>query len=359
MSLKNDNISFSDIQYIGKLSRDGVFIYDVEQAKITYLNDALVNIVEIQRKVLEEDPHLILRTVEEDEMDFLRLRFGELLEKRSLEDLQIRINLSQVVKTISISCYYLSDSSCIIGFVKDISRNREREDYVINYGAKKDVLLDSVSQNLATPLNLSQFTVDLIEKAVREKKFHKLNAHVSIIREVTAECIRSIEDLMREEHMESPTIGTQANRFDLIGKIQLILDQLKASNPDKNIKLRSDANHLFFMGDDLKFTQVIHNLVSNAIKFTPPAGEISVSVKIEKSQVTVAVQDNGIGIPTHLHPYLFQKGSRAARPGLNGEASNGIGLYVVKKLTKLMGGKTSFESSENKGATFRISLPRG
>ena len=357
MAEKKKSTNVSDIHVIGKLSRDGVFVYDVKESKIVYLNDALVNIVEIKRKVLQEDPQLILRTMQDEEIDFLKLRFTELREKKYLEDLQVRINMSQEVKTLSLSCYLL-DSSRIVGFVKDISRSRERQDYLINYGAKKDALLDAVSQNLMTPLNLSKFTADLIEKAVQEKKFHKINAHVALIREVTAECIRSIEDLMREEHMESPAIHTQANLFDLVGKIHVILDQLKATNPDKKFKFKSDGNHLFISGDDLKFFQIVHNLLSNAVKFTPPNGEISVSVKIEKAHVTVVVQDNGIGIPPNLQPYLFQKDSRAARPGLKGEASNGIGLYVVKKLTALMGGKVSFESRAKKGSIFTISLPR-
>lgn len=358
MTVKKKNTEFSEIQFIGELSRDGVFIYDTDESKLVYVNEALVNILEIKRKVLQEDPQLILRTIKEDELDFLQVRFRELLERKYVEDLQVRISLSQVMKTLSLNCYCLPERVCIIGFVKDISRSRERQDYLINYGAKKDALLDSVSQNLTTPLNLSRFTVDLIEKAVHEKKFHKINAHVSLIREVTAECIRSIEDLMREEHMESPTIHTQANRFELVGKIQVILDQLKASNPEKNFKLKSETNHLFFTGDDLKFFQIVHNLLSNAVKFTRPNGEIAVFVKIGKAVVTVIVQDNGIGIPAHLQPHLFQKDSRAARPGLKGEASNGIGLYVVKKLTELMGGQVSFESRVNKGTTFTISLPR-
>lgn len=358
MTVKNRNNPFPEIQHVGRLSKDGVFIYDLKERKILYLNDALVKIVEIKRKVLQEDPHLILRTMQEEELDFLTVRFGELLERGCLEDLHIRINLSQVVKMLSLSCYYMPDRTYVIGFVKDITRNREREEYLINYGAKKDALLDAVSQNLTTPLNLSQFTVDLIEKAVREKKFHKLQAHVALMREVTTECIRSIEELMREEHLESPLIYTQMNRFELIGKIHVILDQLKVSAPDKNIRFRSDANHLFITGDDLKFSQVMHNLLSNAVKFTPPDGEITVSVQIGKSSVTLSVRDNGVGIPANLHPYLFQKGSRSARPGLKGEASSGVGLYVVKKLTDLMGGTISFESRVHEGTTFTLSLPR-
>ena len=246
----------------------------------------------------------------------------------------------------------------MVGFVKDISKPKEHEEYLINYGARKDTLLDMVSQNLSTPLNLSIFTIDLIEKAVREKKYHKLDAHLSLMRETTSESIQMIDKFLQQEHLESPKIHAKTNRFDVIGKLVIILEKLKEAHPDKQFRLKTEEKHMFINADELKFFQIAHNVLSNSVKFTKKNGVIETTVKGYAKKIDITIKDDGIGIPEELKPFVFEKQSRASRPGLNGEISNGIGLYIVKKLTTMLGGTVTFESKENKGTKFVLEFPR-
>jgi two-component system sensor histidine kinase VicK len=358
MAIETRNLPAEDIQRIGKLSSDGVFIFDLQSKQFAFLNAAILKILEINKKVLSQEPDLILQAIIDQDRDYVKMRFSELMDNESIEDLQVRLKQSTSEKVVSLNCYVTSDKLRIIGFVRDITKPKEHEDYLINYGARKDALLDSVSQRLSTPLNLSKFTVDLIEKAVTEKKYGKLNSHIKIIREVTGDCIRFISDFMREEHLVSPNIHTKTNRFDAMAKVLIVLEKLKASSPGKQFKFQTKTKHLFMNGDDVKFFQIVHNLLSNSIKFTEENGSIETTIKSYKSKFKLIVKDDGIGIPAELQPYIFEKNSRAARPGLKGEKSNGIGLYVVKRLTHLMGGKISFDSKENKGTRFVLELPR-
>jgi two-component system sensor histidine kinase VicK len=358
MPSQTKNVAFSDILHIGKLSDDGVFIYSLKENRFTYLNASLVRILEINKKLLMEEPAIVLKTMLEEDQEYIKTRFTEFLEQEFLEDVQIRIFQNKVEKILSCSCYRSTDMENILGFVEDITKPKEHEDYLINYGARKDAVLDTVSQRLTTPLNLSRFTVDLIEKAITEKKFEKINSHVKIIREVTEECIDFIHNFMIQEHMESPAIHTKTNRFDVIAKIRVILEKLKQSYPDKQLRFQTKLKHLFIDGDDLKFFQIIHNLLSNSIKFTKDHGVIETTVKNYKTKIEVTIKDDGIGIPERLQPYIFEQKTRASRPGLKGERSNGIGLYVVHKLTGLMGGKISFESKEKKGTAFILEIPK-
>jgi len=110
--------------------------------------------------------------------------------------------------------------------------------------------------------------------------------------------------------------------------------------------------------DSVKFFQIIHNLVSNAIKFTPDGGEIDIVVDEKETSFVFCVRDNGIGIPVALHTSLFEKRTTAGRNGLNNEMSTGLGLSIVKNLVELIGGNLWFESEENKGASFYIELPK-
>lgn len=358
MMIQNRDNPFKEFQRIGKLSQDGVFVYHIPDNKFLFLNSSLVKIMEVNKKLLLEEPNVILHSILKEDQEYVALRFRELLEKEFLEDVQIRIVQNRVQKVLSCNCYLSQDKQCIMGIIKDISKPKEHEDYLINFGARKDAILDMVSQNLSTPLNLSKFTVDLIEKAVQERKFNKLDAHIGLIREVTAECIKVIDNLIRHEHLVSPDIHIKMNRFDVIGKTSLVLEKRKDAHPDKQFKFRSDAGHLFIDADDLKFLQIVQNLLSNSVKFTRQQGVIETIIKDHKDNVEIIIKDDGIGIPDQLKPYVFEKHTRAGRPGLNGEISNGIGLYVCHKLTRLMGGKLSFESKENKGTKFILQLPK-
>lgn len=357
MELGKNQPSLQEIIRLGKLSHDGVFIFNIGEEKFAFVNAPLVRILEIDEKLLMQEPGILLHSVPAEDIDYLKLRFAELIKSGAVENVQIRLKHNNVEKTVSGNAYLTSDNGSVIGFLKDISTARNHEEYLVNYGARKDALLDMVAQNLSTPLNLSRFTVDLIDKAVKEKKYEKLNAHVKLMREVTAESIKVIDKFLQEEHLDSPNLDPKISRFDAVGKILVVLQKLRETHGDRQFKFTTPVKHLFIETDDLKFFQIIHNLLSNAIKFTRPNGVVELIIRKVKSKVQIVVQDDGIGIPKDVQLYVFEKHTRAARLGLNGEISNGIGLYVVKQLTESLGGKISFTSKEDEGSAFTLELP--
>lgn len=358
MAFENNGSLFPEIRRVGRLSNEGIFIFRIADRRFVFLNASLSRILEIDKKLLIEEPDIALRTVPEEDRDYLRLRFTEMLNHGSVEDVQVRIRPSNVAKTLSVNGYMASDKLHVIGFVKDISITRQYEEYLVNYGARKDAILDMVAQNLSTPLNLSKFTVDLIEKAVKEQKYHKLNSHIRLMREVTSESITVIDKLLQDEHLASPAVDAKMTRFDLISKILVVLGKLKEAHADKQFKVTTDVKHIFVETDDIKFFQIVHNLLSNAIKFTRSNGVIETIVKTFESSVQIIVKDNGVGIPNELQHFIFEKDTRAARPGLKDEISNGIGLYVVKQLAEMLGGDITFRSKEGEGTEFTLTLPR-
>lgn len=279
------------------------------------------------------------------------------MQRRVCENVTFRMVRRGIGKYFSIEAYRVQESF-LIGMVKDITQERRHEEYLINYGARKDTLLDMVAQKLSTPLNLTNFTMDLVEKAVKEQKFQRIEGHVQVIREVTSECITVINDLLIEEHLESRSIEPKINRFDIIDKTKVVLEGFMGMHPDRHFSLSSSWKHLFVGGDDLKYFQIVHNLLSNSIKFSRPGASINVGIIAGDDYVEVFIKDNGIGIPKSLQPRIFEKRTTASRPGLNGEEPNGIGLYVVRELTRLLRGELTFTSEENVGSEFRIRLPK-
>ena len=111
-------------------------------------------------------------------------------------------------------------------------------------------------------------------------------------------------------------------------------------------------------GDQVRIVQFIANLLNNAAKFTPSGGTIDVSVKAEKTQVTIQVKDNGIGIDTQTLPHIFDLFSQENSSLDRSEGGLGIGLTLVKNLTELHGGNvTASIDGQGRGSTFSVHLP--
>jgi two-component system sensor histidine kinase VicK len=136
------------------------------------------------------------------------------------------------------------------------------------------------------------------------------------------------------------------------------VDRFKESYRGNHLRFESHPEKLFVTNDDVKYFQIVNNLLSNALKFTPANCLVEVKVEDAEEYFTLIVQDDGIGIPKHLQPLIFQKYTPAGRTGLQGEKSLGVGLSIVKTLVEMMKGTIRFESQENKGTTFYVTFPK-
>lgn len=105
-----------------------------------------------------------------------------------------------------------------------------------------------------------------------------------------------------------------------------------------------------------KFGRILDNLLSNALNFTFAGGTIRVALRQLKGRIRLVVQDTGLGIPEALQPHVFDKFSSASRPGLYGDTTTGLGLFITKQIVELHQGKIWLESKENEGTTFFIEL---
>jgi two-component system sensor histidine kinase VicK len=355
--MKSERYATRAIKDIGKLSDDGIFVYNLFQEKLAYCNNSLTNILEVSKREIIDKSFAALRDHFKDDDEFLRNRLDDLVSKSKIMDIELRLN-TRKDKFISCDVYFIKDKRVIIGFVKDVTNSKQHTEYITEFGARKDAILDMISHNLSQPLNLTNNLINMVDQLTSGTQQNKIRNYTRIIRENTQQCIEIINSFMREEHLESKKIFVKPARFDALSKIKIIIDKLRDFSPDQNITLISEVDELYVTGDDVKFFQVVHNLISNSIKFTPSKGTITVEVIVYETTFSVSVTDNGIGIPDYLQPYIFNKNTPAARTGLKGERSIGMGLYVVKKLIDLMKGYISFKSEENKGTSFLIELPK-
>ncbi|MEO8405387.1 MAG: ATP-binding protein [Chitinophagaceae bacterium] len=350
---------YQDIRRIGELSKDGVFIYDLNGETFEYVNENFAALFHLDKKSLIQHPALIFPLIRSEDTYYLRHRLSELQKDKSVPGTEFRLQLEDgTIKHLCCEAYLLDRDSKMTGFLKDITRDKEHEDYIINYGAKKDTLLDMMTHNLSGPLMLSQNILRWMQETYKDKAPGEISSQLMLIQENTRECLDIINDFLKEEHQESEKIYVKKTRFDILDRIKNTLEKLVLTNKNKKFRLITDLHDLNISADSVKFFQVIHNLVSNAIKFTPDNGEIDILVEEKEKTFVVRVKDNGIGIPENFHQNIFDKRTTAGRTGINNEASTGLGLSIVKTLTELMGGSVSFKSDEGKGSVFSVEFPK-
>lgn len=182
---------------------------------------------------------------------------------------------------------------------------------------------------------------------------------LDLIRQSSQQGMQLIQEFISQEFLESTNTHVIKERLDIVERMARVMGKYRQNEKEtsKTYRFFSSNESIYVELDDNKFMQCINNLISNALKFTPDGGTISVSVEKEEDTVLFKVADNGIGIPAKYHATLFEKFTDARRPGIKGEPSIGLGMSIIKTIVDWHKGEIWFESEENKGSIFYIRLP--
>lgn len=169
-----------------------------------------------------------------------------------------------------------------------------------------------------------------------------------------------IQEFVKQEFLESAQAALIKRRTDLVEIFRIATDEYVNSGTElkQDIRFNHTDQTLFLSIDETKFMQVIHNLVSNSMKFTPDGGTITIGLEEKENSVLITVQDTGIGIPEKYHTDLFDQFSPARRTGLRGEPTMGLGMFVIKTIVEWHEGKIRFDSRVGEGTTFYIEMPK-
>lgn len=157
---------------------------------------------------------------------------------------------------------------------------------------------------------------------------------------------------------ENPDIDLQCININQFISHLVEAFHLPAIN-EKKIKLHFEDidEPIYIHIDEKSMKRVLESILSNAVKFSNPEGEIVVKLIRYANVAHITISDQGIGIPKKLRPYMFDKFSRATRRGTAGEESSGLGLYIAKNIVEKHQGSIWYESEEGLGTNFFIDLP--
>ncbi|RKX74947.1 MAG: hypothetical protein DRP87_15710 [Spirochaetes bacterium] len=185
---------------------------------------------------------------------------------------------------------------------------------------------------------------------------------VELIKQSAEVQLAYISDIFKVIKLEKGEIKLNLQEIDLGEAIKSSVNGLKVLAENKKIDLRIEnrtgKEKLVISFEFPKVIQILNNLISNALKFTPPGGSVTVSyIKNDEREVEIHVLDTGVGVPDSMKKELFNKGKKVHIMGTVGEEGTGLGLFICKSLVEAHGGRIKLSSREGEGSDFSFILP--
>ncbi|KIL39349.1 histidine kinase [Gordoniibacillus kamchatkensis] len=215
-------------------------------------------------------------------------------------------------------------------------------------------MTEDIAHELRTPLATLKSHMRALEDGIWEPTPERIHSCYEEI-ERLAQLVAELEDLT---HVESPGFQLTRKEESLSAIIERGIELVAAAYREKNIRLSGFVSpHIRVYVDHDRMIQILVNLLSNALKFTPENGEVRVEGSEDNEHVLIQVHDTGTGIPQEDLPYVFERFYRADKSRNRRTGGSGLGLTIVKELVAAHGGNISAESRH--GTTFTLRLPKG
>jgi PAS domain S-box-containing protein len=272
-------------------------------------------------------------------------------KKVSREEIHLKKNLILEVTIVAISVGKIIVGHLVI--LHDITREKLIE-------KMKTEFVSLAAHQLRTPLSAVKWTIKIflegdLGKLNKEQKEFLKDAY-----DANERMIILINNLLNITRIEEGRYIYEPILINMKDLVQEIVDSHKAKARKEKIEVKFNypKRKLGKINVDIeKMTMVLVNLLNNAIRYTPSGGKIIVSLSQTKKEVCFSIEDTGIGIPKNQHKRVFTKFFRATNAIRKETEGTGLGLYIAKNIVEAHKGKIWFESKENKGSIFYISLP--
>jgi PAS domain S-box-containing protein len=243
-----------------------------------------------------------------------------------------------------------------IGAFLDVTRLKQAEEALRRADRRKDEFLALLSHELRNPLSPILTAARLLERRVDADARHDVDV---IVRQVQ-HLVRLVDDLLDVSRVARGSVTLTTTRIELAN---VVARAVAATTPlleqqGHHLDVAVPPEGLTIEGDEVRLTQVLDNLLTNAARYTPPGGTIAVSGSREDDSVVLRVRDTGVGIDPALLPDLFDTFVQGARGPDRAQGGLGLGLSLVRTLTELHGGTvTAHSDGPGLGSEFAVRLP--
>jgi len=295
-----------------------------------------------------------------------KVKCGEKIKNFETEGLKkygIRINVSNTLSPVFDSSGKLIAISTIS---RDISESKKAEKKLLQEKRKAEVanrtksdFLANMSHELRTPLNSIIGFSDILHEQMYGELNEKQQRHVENISKSGKHLLNLINSILDISKVEAGQIKLDFKDFELANKLNMIRNLLSPIANKKNIKIEiildKELNTIY--ADEEKFTQIMYNLVDNAVKFSYENSLVIIEARRKGDMVEIMVIDHGIGIRTKDQHKLFKPFSQIDSFSSKKSQGTGLGLSLVKQIVHLHGGYIWFRSNLGEGSTFAFAIP--
>lgn len=239
----------------------------------------------------------------------------------------------------------------------DVSELVDVRDAALQAERTKDMFLANMSHEIRTPLNAILGFVSILRKRVTEKE----NLHyLDIIDSSGKNLLSIIGDILDFAKIREGKLNIDPHFFNPVKELSTVLALFNSKTMEKNIEYLTylePGMPISIKADSVRLKQILTNFLSNAVKFTPDHGCISVSVMVVEGRLVIEVKDSGCGIEKEAMSRIFSEFEQAEGSTTRNYGGTGLGLSISKYLSDMMGGEISVESELGKGSMFRLSIP--
>lgn len=221
--------------------------------------------------------------------------------------------------------------------------------------ALKSNFFANISHEFRTPLTVISGMTDQIEKAPDKW----VDKGVKMIRRNTDSLLEMVNQILELRKLESGKMSLKLERGEVLHFISYLVESFQSLAESRNIELQlqTDISRLIMDYDPEKLQRILYNLLGNAIKFTPPGGQVFLIVNSDEEHLFLQVKDTGVGMKEEHMSRIFDRYFSLEAVDARKDMGTGIGLSLVKELVKLMAGEIQVDSREGSGTTFLVKLP--
>ncbi len=255
----------------------------------------------------------------------------------------------------------------VAGQIAHVIERKRKEEEIKQYTEElrqlnqtKDKLFSIIAHDLRSPFHPILNIADILQSDIASLKQEEI-AHFAHDIYVAAQGVYVLMgNILEWSRMQSGSIHFNPEKINLRSKIDEVIKHLAENATQKNISVGNLAEaSIYVSADDQMLRSILHNLISNAIKFTNNEGVIMVKADAEPNAIKVSVTDNGVGISAARKKIMFSVDKDISTKGTNQEKGSGLGLLLCKEFVEKHGGKIWVESELQKGSTFSFTLPKG
>lgn len=298
--------------------------------------------------------------------------FGIIILSKKEENYYSKSDLEALNAATSILSYILKDQELSNVFkiqlkaLKDgiIEKNnaykliKEQNEKILEADKVKNEFLANISHELRTPLNSILGFADILGAQLYGNLNEKQEDYINDIKASGTHLLGMINEILDMSKIEAHAMKVVKSRFFISRAVTEVKNILMPLALKKGICINSDIDNDFeIYADYQKIQQILYNLVSNAIKYSPENDSVDIAVMANNDCYRIAVHDNGVGIDPKYHGKIFAKFVQLDNAYTKKESSTGLGLTITKELVELHGGKITIISEINNGSTFIVEIP--